>query len=224
MAFAAAYPERVSSLDPRRLLRPVPRGPDYPIGAPRRPSSRQALDQADARRGRGVMLDLFAPSVANDERLRRTWARYERSAQSPGSTKAIVRLIYESDVRDVLPDIRVPTLVIHRADATGFRVEHGRYLAAHIPDATYVELPGIDNLIWAGDQDAIVGEIQDVPDRQSDRRPSPAASSRPSCSRTSLARRSAPPSWATSAGSGCSPITTGSCAGSSSGSGAGRSR
>ncbi len=107
------------------------------------------------------MIDLFAPTVADDERVRRAWARYERYATTPGSTKAIVRLIYESDVRDVLPAIRVPTLVIHRAEATGFSVHHGRYLAEHIPDAKYVELPGRDNLIWAGDQDAIVAEIQD---------------------------------------------------------------
>jgi class 3 adenylate cyclase len=107
------------------------------------------------------MIDLFAPSVANDERVRRSWARYERSAATPGSTKAIVRLIYESDVRDVLTAIHVPTLVIHRADAKGFGVEHGRYLATHIPGAKYVELPGADNLIWAGDQDAVVAEIQD---------------------------------------------------------------
>ena len=60
----------------------------------------------------------------------------------------------------MLPAIRVPTLVIHRRDAVGFRVEHGRYLAEHIPDARYVELPGTDNLIWAGDLDAMVAEIQ----------------------------------------------------------------
>ena len=92
--------------------------------------------------------------------MRRDWARYERSATTPGSTKAIVRLIYESDVRDILPAIRTPTLVIHRSEATGFHVEHGRYLAEHIPDARYVELPGADNLIWAGDQEAILAEIE----------------------------------------------------------------
>jgi hypothetical protein len=106
------------------------------------------------------MIDLFTPSLAGDARLRRAWSRYERQAASPGVTVATVRLIYESDVRGVLPAIRVPTLVIHRTDARGFRIEHGRYLAEHVAGAKYVELPGIDNLIWAGDQDAMVAEIQ----------------------------------------------------------------
>jgi hypothetical protein len=54
--------------------------------------------------------------------LRRAWSRYERQAASPGSTVAIVRLIYESHVRAILPAIRVPTLVIHRAKRPGFEL------------------------------------------------------------------------------------------------------
>jgi class 3 adenylate cyclase len=157
--FAAAHPERISSLILVDCFARFLEAPDFPIGAPEAALA-PALELAEGDTGRGVMVDLFAPSVATDERLRRAWARYERSAATPGSTKAIVRLIYESDVRDVLPAIRVPTLVIHRRDAVGFRVEHGRYLAEHIPDARYVELPGSDNLIWAGDLDAMVAEIQ----------------------------------------------------------------
>jgi class 3 adenylate cyclase len=160
MPFAAAHPDRVSSLILVDCFARFLEAPDFPIGAPIEELA-PALDQAEDDTGRGVMIDLFAPSVASDERVRRAWARYERSAATPGSTKAIVRLIYESDVRDILPAIRVPTLVIHRADASGFRVEHGRYLAGQIPEAKYVELPGADNLIWAGDQDAMVAEIQD---------------------------------------------------------------
>ena len=156
MPFAAAHPERVSSLILVDCFTRFLEAPDFPIGAPIADLT-PALEIAEDETGRGVMIDLFAPSVAGDERIRRSWARkYERGAATPGSTKAIVRLIYESDVRDVLPAIRVPTLVIHRAAAKGFSVEHGRYLAAHIPGAKYVELPGADNLIWAGDQDMIV--------------------------------------------------------------------
>ena len=158
--FAAAHPERVASLILVDCFARFQAAPDFPIGAPAA-TVPEALDQAEDSSGRGSMIDLFAPSVAQDERLRRAWSRYERQSASPGSTRAIVRLIYESDVRGVLPAIRVPTLVIHRAQASGFRVEHGRYLAQQIPGARYVELPGVDNLIWAGDQEAMVAEIQD---------------------------------------------------------------
>jgi class 3 adenylate cyclase len=158
--YAAAHPERVSSLVLVDCFARFTAAPDFPIGAPPEEVAR-TLEEADTAMGSGLMIDLFAPSVANDARLRRAWARYERQAASPGSTIATVRLIYASDVRQVLPVIRVPTLVIHRAEARGFRVEHGRYLAEHIPGARYVELPGIDSLIWAGDADAILDEIQD---------------------------------------------------------------
>ena len=160
MPYAAAHPERVSSLILVDCFARFFEAPDFPFGASVETLG-PALDQAEGETGRGVMIDLFAPSAASDERVRRAWARYERNAATPGSTKAIVRLLYESDVRDVLSAIRVPTLVVHRTDAKGFGVEHGRYLASHIPGAKYVELPGVDNLIWAGDQDAVIAEIQD---------------------------------------------------------------
>jgi class 3 adenylate cyclase len=157
--YAAAHPERVASLVLVDCFARFSAADGYPFGAPIEeiPQTLEAIDQF---MGYGLMLNLFAPSEVQDDRLRRAWARYERQAASPGMTVATVHLIYESDVREVLPAIRVPTLVIHRAEATGFRVEHGRYLADHIPGAVYVELPGVDNLIWAGDRDAIIDEIQ----------------------------------------------------------------
>jgi class 3 adenylate cyclase len=159
VALAATHPERVASLVLVDCFARFLDAPDFPIG-----SDREALESTlaalDVGMGRGVMLDFFVPSRAQDESLRRTWSRYERQAASPGSSMAIVRMIYESDVRELLPLVRVPTLVIGRADGH-FRVEHGRYLAEHIAGARYVELPGSDNLLWAGDQDAVVGEIQE---------------------------------------------------------------
>src|SRR5262245_34258825 len=143
MPFAAAHPDRLTSLILVDCFARFLEAPDFPIGAPVS-ELRPAIDLAEDAIGRGAMIDLFAPSVAEDERLRRAWARYERHAATPGATVAIVRLIYESDVRAALPAIRVPTLVIHRRDARGFRVEHGRFLAEHIPGARYVELPGVD--------------------------------------------------------------------------------
>ena len=61
---------------------------------------------------------------------------------------------------DVLPSIRVPTLVLHRTGARCLRVEEGRYLASRIPGAQLVELPGDDHLPFVGDQEAILQAIE----------------------------------------------------------------
>jgi class 3 adenylate cyclase len=158
--YAAAHPERVASLILVDCFARFTAAPDFQIGAPADWIDR-TVDAAETRMGRGHMLDLFAPSLAADEGLRRTWSRYERLATSPGMAIAALRLVYGSDVRSVLPTISVPTLVVHRAGGREIGAAHGRYLAEHIPGARYVELPGVDNFIWAGDQDAILDEIQD---------------------------------------------------------------
>ncbi len=159
--YAAAHPERVSSLILVDCFARILAAPDFTIGIQPEQAD-DTLDETDRDAwGRGMMLDRFAPSVAHDDGLRRSWSRYERFAASPGTAATTVRSIWVSDVRAVLPAIRVPTLVIQRADGRGVIAEQGRYLAAHIPNAKYVELPGIDSLIWAGDQDALVAEIQD---------------------------------------------------------------
>jgi class 3 adenylate cyclase/pimeloyl-ACP methyl ester carboxylesterase len=158
--YAAAHPERVASLILVDCFARFTAAPDYEIGQPDEWIDR-TIEAAETRMGRGQMLDLFAPSLASDEGLRRAWSRYERLATSPGMAIATLRLVYGSDVRSVLPTIRVPTLVVHRAGAREISAAHGRYLADHIPGARYVELPGADNFIWAGDQDAILDEIQD---------------------------------------------------------------
>src|SRR5947207_10920914 len=69
-------------------------------------------------------------------------------------------MLGELDVRDVLPSIRVPTLVLHRTDATLVRVEHGRYLAEHIPGARYVEVPGRDYFSWVSNARSFLDEIK----------------------------------------------------------------
>jgi class 3 adenylate cyclase/pimeloyl-ACP methyl ester carboxylesterase len=157
--YAAVHPERVANLILVDCFARFTAAPDYPFGAPADWIDR-TTDAAETRMGRGHMLDLFAPSLAADEGLRRAWSRYERLATSPGMAIAALRLVYGSDIRSVLPTIRVPTLVVHRAGAREISAAHGRYLAEHIPGARYVELPGVDNFIWAGDQDATLDEIQ----------------------------------------------------------------
>jgi class 3 adenylate cyclase len=87
-------------------------------------------------------------------------SRYQRATASPGTIAPMVRMVLATDVRAVLPAIRVPTLVLHRADDACVRADHGRYLADQIPGARYVELPGADHTPELGDADAIVAQMQ----------------------------------------------------------------
>ena len=173
MLFAATYPERVQALVLVDAFATSSDGRRPPIRGSRRPRSRVAsMPLRDW--GHGSILNGMAPSVADEPGLREVWARYERAAVSPGAVMAMMQMVYAIDLRDVLPMIRVPTLVIHRRDAKRIRPEAGRYLAEHIPEARFVEIPGIDSFMWAGEQELIVDEIEEfltgvrpqaVPDR-----------------------------------------------------------
>jgi DNA-binding CsgD family transcriptional regulator/class 3 adenylate cyclase len=98
--------------------------------------------------------------VAEDEEFHAWWASWLRHSASPGIAIALSRMNSQIDVRHVLPDIRVPTLVIHRRGDLICPVESGRYVAEHIAGARMVELPGVDHLPFVGDQDAILDEIE----------------------------------------------------------------
>jgi hypothetical protein len=87
-------------------------------------------------------------------------ARYERQSLSPGGVVALAQLNAQIDVRHILGSITVPTLVLHHVDE-GINVRNGRYLAEHIPNARYIELPGADHLPWLGDQDLLFGEVEE---------------------------------------------------------------
>jgi class 3 adenylate cyclase len=160
LVFAASHPQRLSSLVIVDGFARVRSAPDYPAGLPDEHADRQ-LAQLEPNWGRGLMLDVFAPSMRGVPGLRETWARFERLATSPGGARAFVGWIFSSDVREFLPTIRVPTLVIQHPEGRTFPPALGRYLAEHIPDARYVELPGPDQLVWAGDQARTVAEIQE---------------------------------------------------------------
>jgi class 3 adenylate cyclase len=157
---AAAFPDRLSSLVVVDGFARYLAAPDYPIGGTAEEKDR-ALQITESKHGRALMLDLFARSMASDDELREAFARYERQSASPGVATAMLRLIYESDVRDVLPTIRIPTLVMHHAGAELLPPALGRYIADHVANARYVELPGADSLIWAGGAETIVAEIQE---------------------------------------------------------------
>lgn len=116
--------------------------------------------KADQSWGTGESLQYFAPGLVDDDRFRQWWARFERLSASPAAAIALARMNSLIDVRNVLPAVRVPTLVIHRRDDVRVRVDAGRELAALIPGARYVEVPGTDHPIWVGDVDRVIDEIE----------------------------------------------------------------
>ena len=160
MTFAATYPERTSALILYGTFARGMRGPDYPIGMPPQLLERN-LEIVEESWGTGASADYFAPSRKGDESFRQSWARFERLAVSPAGIKTLVRIFYETDARQALPAIRVPTLVLHRIGDQVTRVAGARYIAERIAGAKYVELAGVDHCPWVGDPDALLDEVQE---------------------------------------------------------------
>jgi class 3 adenylate cyclase len=106
-------------------------------------------------------LELINPSIAGDHAFRTWWDRAGRRGASPAMAAAITEAVFEADVRRMLPLISAPTLVVQRRDDCMIGAEHGRYLADHIPCATYLEVPGADNLYWLGDTEMLLDEIEE---------------------------------------------------------------
>src|SRR5947207_3821170 len=161
--FAATHPERAAALVLHGAMGRTTEAPDYPWAAPADALRESAAEfiapywGVDAE----ALVELFAPSFADDPEAVEFSARIERSAASPGMVQQLFDMFLDIDVRAVLPTIHVPTLVIHRRGDRAVNRRAGEQLAAHIPGARYVELPGIDHLPWAGDAEAVLGEIEE---------------------------------------------------------------
>jgi class 3 adenylate cyclase len=157
--FAATYPDRAAGLVLNDASARLYRAEGYTFGFPQRVLEPGLVWWLE-RWGTGRQLELTAPALADDPHELEALGRYERYAASPGVARAFLRLIAEYDVREILPAVRVPTLVLHRAGDRYIRADHGRYLAERIPGARYVELPGEDHYPFYGDMEAVVGEIR----------------------------------------------------------------
>ena len=160
MLFAATHPERTRALVLYATYAMNGLAEDYPWGR-----STEWLDnfdrQIEREWGTGFFLPQIAPSRVDDPSFRSWWARLERASCGPGNAHSYFRVYAQTDVRSILPFLRVPTLVLQR-DADVFRDPgHSEYLAAHIPGARLVELSGVDHLPYVGDSDAIVEEVQE---------------------------------------------------------------
>jgi pimeloyl-ACP methyl ester carboxylesterase/DNA-binding CsgD family transcriptional regulator len=119
------------------------------------------IERAEDAWGTGQALAAFAPGMQGNPRFCEWWARYERVGASPAAAVALARMNAEIDVRAVLTAVRVPTLVLHRRDDVRVNFGGGQHLAQHIAGAKFVEMPGSDHLVWVGDIDRVVDEIEE---------------------------------------------------------------
>ena len=112
--------------------------------------------------GSGGSLPMFAPSLKDDASFQNWWGRFERLGANPSAAITLMKMNSQIDISDILPSIRVPTLVIHRTDDVTIQVEGGRLLGERIPNAKYVELPGIDHLPFVGENsEQIIDTIEE---------------------------------------------------------------
>ena len=162
IALAAKRPGRVSRLVLLNGTARVISADDYPMGIPRSlvESILPMTAESDAIEQGHDLLSVVAPSASNDRAFRAWWDRSGNLGMTPSMARVTQGALFELDVRDILPLVQVPTLVISRTTASLYR-GHGRYLAEHIAGAKYVELPGADLLYWVGDTGAMLDEIEE---------------------------------------------------------------
>ncbi len=161
--FAATYPHRTSALILYGSTVTGTRTAETPW-APLREESEAYLERIGNEWGTAAGLEAslkgLAPSRLEDGAFRQWFANHRRLGGSPGAAIALFRMNMDIDIRGVLSAIHVPTLVLNR---TGDRrhLDGSRFLAAHIPGAKFVELPGIDHMTFADDAeaDALIDQV-----------------------------------------------------------------
>ena len=153
--FCATHPAMVERLVLYAAMARFTASPDYPF----RPTLEQLLQATAYSWGKPIAARGFVPSRADDPAFCELLARYQRQTASPSAIRRLMAVNDQIDVRAVLPQVRRPTLIIHRRGDRVVSCANGRYLADHIPDAVYLELPGVDHFAPEGDANAIVDAI-----------------------------------------------------------------
>ncbi len=158
--FAATYPERTTALVMYGTFATRIWSPDYPW-APTPEERQQTYELVEREWGNKMDVSYYVPSKIGDEAFIQRLATYMRRSASPGAAVALLRMNTAIDIREILPTIHVPTLVVHRTGDCDSNIEEGRWIARRIPGARFVELPGDDHTPWIGDQDAILDAVQE---------------------------------------------------------------
>jgi len=158
--FAATHPERVRALVLYGGMARTTWAEDYPWATPADALMESSQEMAPYMND-GAMVEIMAPTIADIPEARRMWTRIQRYGATPAMLERLFLMFLEVDVRAILPDVHVPTLVLHRRGDRAVNRRNSEFLAAHIPNAKYIELPGIDHAVYVGDIDGTVDEIEE---------------------------------------------------------------
>jgi class 3 adenylate cyclase len=159
--FAATHPERTTALVLYEAMPRMSWAPDYDWAIRREEREAYLRNGGLDTWGDGSRILALSPKSSGNPRLREWYARLERLAASPGTAAKLMMMNSEVDVRAVLPSIQVPTLVLHREGDKFIDIRHSRYLAANIPGARYVELPGDEALGFGSHTEPELEEIEE---------------------------------------------------------------
>jgi len=161
IVFAATYPERVRALVSCGGLARSTEAEDYPYGASAEAFVESGSELVLPYWGQGAMIEVAAPSQAENEESRSFFARMERATASPGMLQQLAEMFLQIDVRDVVPTVQAPALLLHRRHDRLVNVRHSRWLAEHMPNARLVELPGSDHSFWYETPELAFAEVQE---------------------------------------------------------------
>src|SRR5436305_2384485 len=159
--FAATYPQRVQALVCCGGMARSTAADDYPWATPVEALIQAGVELVAPYWGQGAMVESVAPSQADNPEARAFFARMERASASPGMLASLVQMFLDIDVRDVVPTVHVPALVLHRRHDRLVNIGNGRWLAEHLPNARLVELPGDDHSVLYEDPETTFGEVQE---------------------------------------------------------------
>jgi class 3 adenylate cyclase len=159
--FAASYPNRTSALVLDGCYARLARAPDCPWGIPKEILEQIIASYEGDLSSERLTLRYSAPTAMRDSAFVAQWQRRMRSTHGPGALMKLAEMLVFADVRPVLTAVQAPTLVLYRRDDRFAGRPHAEFLTEHISGAKLVELPGEDNLMFVGNSDADLDEIEE---------------------------------------------------------------
>ncbi len=161
MTVAAMHPQRVSALVLGEVLATSTPDEDHPWGPDPETFETVAGVIEQGMWGQAILLPLIAPSVTEDERIVSWFRKLERMSATPSMAAGLMRRMLEIDLRPLLSSVTAPALLLHRKDAPFIPAEGMRWLAEHLPNGQYVEVPGDETPGFLGDVDGLMDEIEE---------------------------------------------------------------